>query len=310
MIKKRLFIVGNGFDRYHGIHSGYQDFCDYIKIHDRHLSEILDQYFDERNLWSDFEGSLADLDAEQVKDYARNFLEPSSGEEWSDSYNHDYQYEIEQIVDALTNILSRRLTSWVLQLKIPSMYDNIPKLDFIDKNGLFLSFNYTPTLERIYSIAEKDILYIHRKAVDNNSNLILGHAWNPKKYKGHYKRDFDATDDIRLIEGEDLILDYFKKTYKPTVKLIRENGIFFEHLTSIEEIYVMGHSLRDVDMGYFRKIVRSIDTNKVDWYISYKKEEDKFHHQETMQHFGIKKDLVHLDDIKDLGKNHTNVKLL
>lgn len=44
MTNKRLYVVGNGFDRHHGLPTGYTDFCRYVKETDNELYEFLEGY--------------------------------------------------------------------------------------------------------------------------------------------------------------------------------------------------------------------------------------------------------------------------
>lgn len=61
---------------------------------------------------------------------------------------------------------------WVEQLENPDVSCKIP----MDTNdSMFLTFNYTDTLETLYCVPEKSILYIHGKA-DRGERLILGHG--------------------------------------------------------------------------------------------------------------------------------------
>ena len=53
-----LFIIGNGFDLYHGSKSSYFEFRDFLKKRNRYLSDDLELYFDCENFWGDFENNL------------------------------------------------------------------------------------------------------------------------------------------------------------------------------------------------------------------------------------------------------------
>ena len=55
---------------------------------------------------------------------------------------------------------------------------------------------------------------------------------------------------------------------KHTDDIIHANQPFFNTLNNIRDIVVIGHSLADVDMDYFRKIVTSVDEPQtVRWYV-------------------------------------------
>ncbi|WP_282133009.1 AbiH family protein [Cellulophaga baltica] len=70
----RLYIIGNGFDIYHGINSKYSNFKYYVEENDNDLYEMLEEYFDTDSLWSDFEETLAYIDIVTIVDDAENYL--------------------------------------------------------------------------------------------------------------------------------------------------------------------------------------------------------------------------------------------
>ena len=60
---------------------------------------------------------------------------------------------------------------------------------------------------------------------------------------------------------------------KPTKRIIEDNSIFFESLSMIKKITVIGHSLSKVDMPYFEKVIDSVGDNVV-WNFSFHSEND------------------------------------
>ena len=268
MNKTKLFIIGNGFDIYHGISSTYYDFRKYLESTDPDLCERLKEYFNYDNLWSDFELSLADFDAAYLIENATDSLVSYGDENWSDAYHHDYQNEINEVVVALSHTLKSRFSSWVLQLKIPSRASR-KRLRYIDTTALFLTFNYTQTLQSVYNIPDENILHIHGKAESERSNLILGHAWNPHDRTPLNQNVDLEIEDPRVTEGNEIIDRYFTVTYKPTSKIIADNNSFFRSLISIKEIYILGHSISKEDIDYFHQVVKSINLNGTKWYVSH-----------------------------------------
>ena len=298
---RKLFIIGNGFDIHHGIKSKYSDFKKYLKNSNQDIFEIIDVYFDSDRFWNDFEKSLGEFDAEQLIDNCSTFLVPYAAEDWSDAYHHDYQYEINQVVSKLSTGLKSEFTDWIAALEIPTIsvfYDR--RLSYLEQNAIYLNFNYTSSLEILYSIPETNINYIHGKATDANSDLILGHAWKPVSRNLMMNRDDLEDQDTRITEGKDIIDEYFIETYKPTDKIIEDNEKFFSTLSNIEEVYVLGHSMSEVDLPYFQKIVSSIDSKNVKWRISYYGDEDLARHSSTMNEFGICKNLIIFSELAKL----------
>lgn len=115
-----LYVIGNGFDIHHGIASRYSDFKDYVLDNDSKLFEIVTEYLVVEENWSDLEAAFAYLDVDQVLDSAGQFLHSYSVDDWSDSFHHDYQYELDKIVSAISIGIKEWFCSWIEQLEIPS----------------------------------------------------------------------------------------------------------------------------------------------------------------------------------------------
>lgn len=305
MTSKKLYIIGNGFDIQHGLKSRYWDFKEYLDNIDRKLVEKLEEYFGSDALWSDFEETLAYLDTEQIVDECMDYLQPYSAEDWSDAYHHDYQYEVQQRIDLITNALKQRFTEWILQLRLPNNANE--NMVVVDKNATFINFNYTDTLERLYKVTTDQIFYIHNKAIDTNSTLILGHSRNPENTKTLEELYNDEDTEVRVAEGNRILDDYFVETYKSTETIIKENADFFDSLKDLEAIYVFGHSLSVVDKPYFKEIIKRIDKDKIVWKVSFHNKKDLIGFQAFFEGLGISLSLVEFDRMFNFDK--TQLKL-
>ncbi|TAX46510.1 hypothetical protein ELI01_30455 (plasmid) [Rhizobium leguminosarum] len=266
-----LYIVGNGFDLHHGIPSSYKAFGEYLRNSDAKTYEVVAKYFTvDAEFWAEFEDRLASFDIDSLIEDASNFLVGYGAEDWSDAYHHDYQYEIEQAVEAISTTLRLRFAEWIRQLPIPSASDIAGQRVPVDPSAVFLNFNYTPSLQRLYGVPDGNVLHIHGAAADPTDTLILGHGWEPDPNPDPYRFEQDPEDaDIRVIEGQRLVDDYFRHTFKPTSKVIENNAVFFAGLPDVDRIIVMGHSVSDVDHPYFDEVIANIDINRVHWKISY-----------------------------------------
>ena len=296
MNKEALYIIGNGFDIHHGIKSRYSDFGDYLRGVDNSLCSLITKYIPIGEDWSDLEQALADTDSEQIKDYALQFLEPYDADDWSDAYHHDYQYEIDQIIEGLSKNLKTRFTQWVAQLYIPKRTEVEKLIIGIDKNAKFLSFNYTSTLSMIYGVPKDNIFFIHGKAGDLNQEIVLGHAWKPSISPKDNFPDDDV--DPRVYEGNEIINSYFKSTFKDVESIIATNKQFFANIHTVTNIYVLGHSLSTVDLDYFREIIKNIDIDKVRWKISFYKNNELDRHRATINELGINDSNVAFCELK------------
>lgn len=289
----KLYIIGNGFDIYHGIDSRYSDFQNYVLVTDYELFQTLEKYFNTDELWSDFEETLACIDADGIIDDASNYLVSYGADDWSDTDHHNYQYEVDRALSFVTEKLKNHFTSWILGLKIPS----ISQVN-IDPNSIFLNFNYTSTLEKIYKVDSEKILYIHNKAVNEDSVLIIGHSRQFDDEQA-FPRYNDEYSDPRIAQGNDLIDEYFKETYKNTKTIIADNITFFKNLACINEVYVLGHSISSVDIPYFQLIQEIVDS-KVNWIISYYQEEERNEKFYKAINFGIESSKIIMNTLNEL----------
>ncbi len=277
---KTLYIIGNGFDIAHGIKSRYADFRDFVRTADSTLYQSLEELFDPNSLWSDFERALAEIDTDSIIDHATNYLESYAAEDWSDAYHHNYQYEIEQKIQLVTVDLLALFRRWILGLQIPSNHGN--EILKLDQDGLFLTFNYTSTLETLYRIPLSRINYIHNKAIDEHSKLVLGHGVVPTPAPAGAEDD-----DPRVQEGEEIIAQYFRDTYKPTLQVIAGHQSFFAGLHDVKDVYVLGHSISDIDWAYFKEILNHIEGSKVVWHVSFYSPSERLKHIESLTSLGV-----------------------
>lgn len=286
MGNKTLYIIGNGFDIYHGIPSWYSNFRDYLQVEDNDIFEYVQKYLPVNESWSDFEDSMSGIDVDGLVDDASQYLESYGADDWSDAFHHNYQYEINRIVEGLSEGIKDRFSDWIQSLKIPTRAQVSEKLLDLDDTGIYLNFNYTNTLEKVYGVEEERILYIHGNSVDGE-DLVLGHAWNPYEIPSLNDVPNPEDMDTRIMEGNEIINEYFGSTFKPTTKIIEEYQSYFEGLSDITDIKVLGHSMSDVDFEYLIKILNSIKVEKVNWFVSYHGDLDLENKQNAMCRLGV-----------------------
>lgn len=270
-MEKTLYIIGNGFDLYHGIPSSYWSFGQYLKRTDTKIYEVVERYFAmDAQFWSEFEDRLASFDSDSLIEDASNFLVGYGADDWSDAYHHDYQYEIQQAVEAISTKLRVRFAEWIRQLPVPFSAEFSGQRVQVDPSAVFLNFNYTPSLQRLYEVPDINVLHIHGAAANSTETLVLGHGWehdpNPDPYR--FEQDPEGAD-IRVVEGQGIVDDYFRDTFKPTTKVIEKNAGFFTGLSDVDRIIVMGHSVSEVDHPYFEEVIANIDVARVRWKVSY-----------------------------------------
>jgi hypothetical protein len=264
-----LYIIGNGFDLHHGMATGYWHFGEYLKQSERELRGYLDEYLpvDDDDFWGQFEEQLASFDADTLIENSEQFIVPYSAEDWSDAYHHDYAYELERVVGGLSEGLLKAFTAWIRHIAVPLPGKLAAPKARIDLSARFITFNYTETLQRLYSVPEAQVWHIHGAAA-GDGGLVLGHGWRPKPAETYSARLDPERDDTRVLEGAQIIDRYFKNTFKPTERIIAENASRFAAIADVDDIRVLGHSLSDVDLPYLRKIAASVGRG-AQWRISY-----------------------------------------
>ena len=256
---ERLDIIGNGFDLFHGIPSNYSDFALFLAEADRAVSRMIGEYFFvDEDFWSTFETRLAEFDAEGAVEYASGFLD--------DKGYGDFQYELEQIGRGLSVTLQRHFANWVRSLVIPQP-GHRPLLA-LGQTDRFLTFNYTATLERLYGVPADRILHIHGQAEDASKSLVLGHGWERRPEDSLNFGPEDPDQDWRVREGIEHIDAYFEATFKPTQAIIARSRAFFDSLSDVSEVRILGHGLHEVDTPYIEAVMNAVDLTRVSWTVS------------------------------------------
>ncbi|WP_424409717.1 bacteriophage abortive infection AbiH family protein [Pasteurella sp. PK-2025] len=264
-----LIIIGNGFDLAHNLPTTYFDFEKFLSQNEKYQDfyNKLTKYISPDILWSSFEDALGCLDEDMLQDDCTTFLQSYGDEDWSDSGHGDYQYMIQEEL-SFSSKIPIYLKEWIEKVDqdYPCEKINLP-IKF-DNNSLFISFNYTLTLEKAYGIKKENIIYIHEN-INSQNELITGHD-NKKSYSF---TEYDYEGDIRVIEGKQIINEYFESTFKNTDSISNNYMNFFESLGNINKVIILGHSLSKIDRHYF-KIIKNNISKDANWIISYHTEKN------------------------------------
>ena len=210
-----LYIIGNGFDLYHGAKSSYADFRRYLLRHNVNVVKSLEFFFGPRSLrntverysefrwytedfkhlrikapetewahmflWKDFEGYLSSLNREKLFDMLEWYLPRTKFQERV-FQTENYQKAINKIlsqIDLCTFEMRYQFHKWISTIQFARGYK--AKLLDVDKDAEFLNFNYTTFLEDVYGISPENIKYIHGSKRDKYGSLILGHSQDYQK---------------------------------------------------------------------------------------------------------------------------------
>lgn len=272
-----LFIFGNGFDLSHGIESGYWHFAQWVRMQgNNRLIEMMDIFFsNKRLLWNDIETALGEYDEEAIFDYCR----PDEG--------IDYDHAMRSMAVAedapdwiFQPVLDEFLSSfrdWVESIDIGCAKPNQKLLP----DYQYLTFNYTETLESIYSIPKSQVVHIHGSRMLKD-DYILGHN-NLKDENLH-----DILNGELLFEQDtkNKIIHWMNGLYKDTKSIIHRNQRFFNSLGNIKQVVVRGHSLYSVDWPYFDEVANHVN-KEAQWCFFYYSNEDIERIKKYISHFGI-----------------------
>lgn len=281
--EKSLVIIGNGFDIMHGVKSSYWDFQKTIGK-DSVLRFEMETYLETGDLWYNLEEALGKLNYSM-------FLNPDIIDMWLDDFGAydpdaqaaDFFGAVETAIEPTFNIpreLNRRFRKWVQTLTAESKERPFA---FLRGDYKVLCFNYTEFIETLYGAKQENVCYIHgsrKKKKGKPDALILGHRpgmeqeqWDrvklrPFRYKDSYKR-YIMESALETASREAAWYD--ESTTKDCHEIIRKHEDFFDGMSEITEVYVIGHSLAAVDYPYFENVRKSCDAK---WFIGYHSYDD------------------------------------
>lgn len=269
MKAKSLYIIGNGFDSFHGIDSSYSDFIHYLCRVDFELALLLIKCFTSStghaDNWTCFGENLTYLNSNSFLYHASKHIQNKYVEKPD---NHIESSK--KVLNAIIERLPAHYTEWALQI------DTVvsKRLDF-NKNALFLSFNFTDVLESIYSIPVSQIKYIHGKAIDIESKFIFS-SNDEMIRQTNMSRVYEEDNPDVIAAGEIILEEHFKKSHLDFELLSENNEEFFNRLSDVEEIFIIGHRISHLDLKYYEAI-QSSATKCKKWNIVDMKDKDRRH---------------------------------
>lgn len=256
--KDTLIIIGNGFDRWQGLNTGYFDFRDYYLAHrdeilrrlrikkrtiqyeDGRIIDISDVeliYGDpfqpkelEDDFWGTFESSLDKIDADRINLF----------------FGKDRQglREMKKSIRNANRILREAFCQWISTIEIGKK--NV-EYNF-GNNCLFINFNYTDTLLKRFGVCAEDEFHIHGEANDPKS-IVVGHSTHPQLPEEMLYRLGGRFRGLYFVEQ---ILYETDKHIQDNIRLLcmflATKGTF---PVDIKQVFVLGHSMSLPDIEYF-----------------------------------------------------------
>ena len=157
-------------------------------------------------------------------------------------------------------------------------------ITLIKKNSLFLTFNYSKTLENLYKIPSDQILHIHG-CIGDNEEFILGHGVGRDELQAMLaKNDPEPSSSDNPEENEQCRMEYESQHQfhpqlaeeaavngvasqeKPVASLLMRYKDFFDGLYDVTHVHVYGMSFSEVDAPYLNRVAEI--TKKAKWEIS------------------------------------------
>lgn len=293
---RKLFIIGNGFDRAHRLPTSYQDFHQFLQkeypgaveesavVPSCSMGHDGEEIYDEDEVvgylmnlisrtegpcWSDLERSLGQLDFDDDFSYLPEVLDHDGDRNlFHEAYNNEEQAAT---LAGCVPMISGFFADWINTLEISSAKVDPRFCSLIaPTTDYFLTFNYTRTLESLYGV--KNVCHIHGVQGDP---LIFGHG------AGHL---FDEDHWSYYIGSEDSLEEIQSALRKDTAKAMDTHRAFFQNLRAkVTDIYSYGFSFGEVDLVYLKEIFRNVDTKSVAWHL---------HNHDSKKHDAQKKTLI------------------
>ncbi|WP_400245599.1 bacteriophage abortive infection AbiH family protein [Niallia sp. JL1B1071] len=319
----KLIICGNGFDIHHGFQTSYQAYKKFLLEKYPHSFRAFEefQYIDLTNSdrWSDLENSLTINYEDCVSDSLSEFYPDLNND--SDSRWYDFQIDLEEQTKFIYDFTGLYLFEWLGNVDY-TLAEN--KLD-LNPNDLYVTFNYTSTLENVFEIPIENIFHIHGsieevekrhlqnwftpyfrtiedaevadqfQADEFNSGIVREHIQfgsidnDPlqikKDLEGQYGDDDFYT--VSIEPGIDNLIDFCNVATKDIKKNYEALKNFIIQ-NEINQVIIMGHSIMGVDKAYYNDIIVPL-LKECFWTFYYYNEENLADAERFVERFSVEK---------------------
>lgn len=119
----------------------------------------------------------------------------------------------------------------------------------INKDDIFIIFNYTKTIEEMFNIKDPSNIYHIHGVYDNPASIVVGHNC---KCKAKF---------TNLCDEKDNINELYATLYKNPEKVIKQNEKLWDSIKSLSDVYIyeFGWSCSNVDRDYIKQIVSCLN---------------------------------------------------
>lgn len=297
---KDLYIIGNGFDMHHDIPSGYLNYRNWLDQNRPSILCAIDDLFTsvDNNWWSNFEANLTTVDMLQIAYQSAFENQPDfSSDNFRDADWYRAEHDVRIKLESAFSDITQSFKEWI---KCLPQGNTAKKIRIRKEDSLFLTFNYSETLESLYSIPPEHILYIHGKANSDNQ-LILGHGLTYKELAHIFeKSESIESGEYELQRAKDSAVYGVYNYRKPVEEIIENYNSWFEKLYDRTHIHIYGHSFSAIDLPYFRKVFSSVSRNCISIEISDYKDKNHLAIESFMSSEGFNKDQYQIITLNQL----------
>lgn len=166
---------------------------------------------------------------------------PNWNQNWKAYY--DFIDEVRDEVDYVEG-LKLAFTEWVQAL---SLGDVRRQYDIFGEDSLFITFNYTLTLENVYHIPAYRILHIHGMVEGEFPQLVVGHNMPDTEVDYIFSSENDFEEEA--CKEVAALIKIGIKIQQASLLTMKK----FSQLSNVKDVYVLGHSMSEVDLPYFEK---------------------------------------------------------
>lgn len=287
--KQRLYIIGNGFDIFHGLPCRYTDFRMWLQQKLPQTFTLLNEiYSPDGEWWKDFEVNLGNLDILELRQHCYTKFTEKEWKEYDAQRAgipisvrglHDApEYHSGEKLKQLYAEIDDALKQWIDEIE--KAYICKRKL-YLNPDSFYISFNYTSLLEDVYNIPPTNILYIHGNS-KRGKQLIWGHNKSAGEIEYIYENRGELLPDDQ--DMQQILLEYEFKRKNP-YEYIYKNDYLLNVKPLADTVIILGLSFSPVDEYYFTgnsSLVKHISPN-AQWFISWYSEQDKTNIEQLMK---------------------------
>lgn len=308
----RLIICGNGLDLHLQFKTDYDHYRQYLNdnvtngesiISTVKISPFFTDAIKGKDRWTDLETSLT-FDCEkyiaEMKYAFDRDLSPYDPEVSSEQGRAAKAF---QAIDPSTfafEFTNQWFYEWISKEynsnyeRIASTYNGVAR-DIITCDDIFVTFNYTPTLEDVFGIPRDRILYIHNRFPDREavSDSSTKEPLEEALESGRKKFQFGSTQNDPTVWNElceNIVIDgnsgllqkkqvanNIRQIYAAFTKNLLDNYDVLRNFikdSDIDEVVIMGHSFTGIDYPYYKDVIIPLFVDR-HWTIFWHDELDK-----------------------------------